>query len=587
MSIAIKRGFIADAIQDVAEELALNEDDAFMLWFYSVLFDVDVDEVPEDEIVDGPGERQIDIFRIEIDDSNQSVHIRLIQVKRTNGFKANIVSLIKAGVEFVFLTRKKVYETNKNAKLVEKIENVRDLIRQYGSNSISVSCYFVTLGDEGDISEEALTNKSNILREFSDGGVFASFDFHFVGVNELDRINNLRRNKGRKIDADIPIVYDANRPSIVEFDTGGVRSVLCTVKGSDLALIAQTDPRDAIFDANVRGNLGLGGQVNKSIYLTATDAEKSDSFWYMNNGITMVCDQLSMVRDPDAPCVRVKNVQIINGCQTTSSIRSAFEDGKLRDDVRVQVKIYESNNFEFVNNVVIATNNQNSIGSRDLHANDEIQQLIQRKIFEDFGLFYERKRGEAKSAGVRKSDVIGSEKAGQAYLAIFKNQPTVSRAQKYKVYSSDFYDDIFERAKPWQLAAAHELYRFAETRGRKAYRELEANDPSRNILNYGVFHICRICWWVLVNIYKVDPRDERKIMEIVRSEGDPLKAAYGCANDILLDVVKKNQISLINLNNYFKKAQSQQNINQYLQYQQFQKILIKHLKIYVMKLLDH
>jgi hypothetical protein len=422
----------------------------------------------------------------------------------------------------------------------------------------------VTLGDEADISEEALANKNNIMREFSDSGVFSAFDFHFVGVNELDRINNLRRNRARQIDADIPIVYDANRPSIVEFDTGGVKSVLCTVRGSDLAKLAQTEPRDAIFDANVRGNLGLGGQVNKSIYETAKSTENADRFWYMNNGVTMVCNRLTMVRDPDAPKVRVEKVQIINGCQTTSSLRSAFEDGKLQDNVKVQVKIYESDNFDFVNNVVIATNNQNSIGSRDLHANDEIQELIQRKIDEDFGLFYERKRGEAKSAGVPKSKVIGLEKAGQAYLAIFKNQPTVSRAQKYKVYSADFYNDIYGKAQPWQLAAAHEIYRFAETKGRRAYRELPHDDPSRNILNYGVFHICRVLWWVLVNEQGVNPKDEAQVMKIARDENGPLGTAYLRAQEILNEVVAQNNESLINLNNYFKKSQSQQNINQHL-----------------------
>lgn len=456
------------------------------------------------------------------------------------------------------------YILSKNIKLIEKIENTRQLIRQYGNNSVSVYCYFATLADESDISEEAQENRENILREFKHSKVFADFDFHFIGINEIDRIHNLRRNSARKIDASIPIIYDANRPSIVEFDTGGVRSVLCTTKGSELAKLAQVEPRDAIFDFNVRGNLGLGGQVNKSIYETATDREKCESFWFMNNGITMVCDSLSIVRDPDCPTVKVTNVQIINGCQTTSSIRSAYEDGKLEEKVKVQLKIFESKDPKFVDDVVIATNSQNSIGSRDLHANDEIQQLIQRKIKEDFDLFYERKRGEAKSARVNKSNVISLEKAGQAFLAVFRNQPTVSRAQKYKIYSQEFYDAVFGKAEPWQLAAAHELYRYAETRGRRAYRDLSETDPSRNILNYGVFHICRISWWVLINEMDVSPKDPAAVMKILRSEGGLLEKSYERANEILSEIVNENNETLVNLNNYFKKSQSQQNINQYL-----------------------
>lgn len=564
MSVRIKRGFISDAIAASSDELGIREDDAFMYWFYSILFDVELEDVPSDEVVDGAGERQIDMFRLEIDDSKQSVNIHLIQVKNTSGFSANTVSLIKAGLEFIFFSPRDTYRATPNEKLLEKIENARQAIRQYGNNSVNVNCYFVTLGDENDISTEALENRDSILREFRDSSIFGSFGFHFVGANEIDRINNLRRNKGREINATIPIVYDANRASIVEFETAGVRSVLCTVAGVDLAKLAQTEPRDAIFDTNVRGNLGLGGQVNKSIYTSATDGPTSEHFWFMNNGITMVCDRLSLVRDPDEPSVKVENVQIINGCQTTSSLRSAFEDGKLSEHVKVQVKLYESKDQQFVENVVIATNNQNSIGSRDLHANDEVQQLIQRKIEEEFGLFYERKRGEAKSASVTKSDVVNLEKAGQAYLAIFKNQPTVSRAQKYKIYSQDLYEEVFTKSQPWQLAVSHEIHRYAEYHGRKAYRELDASNPSRNILNYGVFHICRIAWWVLVNELGADSRDGKVLMNIARGDDGLLDTAYKRANEIMSEIVKENNESLVNLNNYFKKSQSQQNINQYL-----------------------
>ncbi|MBL3561104.1 AIPR family protein [Rhodovulum sulfidophilum] len=564
MSVQIKRGFISDAVAATSEELGIGEDDAFMYWFYSILFDVEVEDVPFDEIVDGAGERQIDMFRIDIDDSTQSVDIHLIQVKNTNGFSANTVSLMKAGIEFIFLSPRDVYRATPNTKLLEKVENARQAIRQYGNNSVRIQCYFVTLGDESDISTEAAENRDSILRVFRDSSVFGGFDFHFVGVNEIDRINNLRRNRGRKINANIPIIYDANRASIVEFDTAGVRSVLCTVTGAELAKLAQTEPRDAIFDANVRGNLGLGGQVNKSIYSSATDDSTAEHFWFMNNGITMVCDRLSVVRDPDEPSVKVENVQIINGCQTTSSLRSALEDGKLSNSVKVQLKLYESKDPIFIDNVVIATNNQNSIGSRDLHANDEVQQLIQRKIQEDFGLFYERKRGEAKSAGVPKSDVVSLEKAGQAYLAIFKSQPTVSRAQKYKIYSQELYEDVFSRSQPWQLAVAHEIYRYADYHGRKAYRELDVNDPTRNILNYGVFHICRIVWWVLVNEFCIGSRDSKNLMQIARDGGGLIDFAYGRAKDIMSEIVEENNESLVNLNNYFKKSQSQQNINQYL-----------------------
>jgi hypothetical protein len=65
----------------------------------------------------------------------------------------------------------------------------------------------------------------------------------------------------------------------------------------------------------------------------------------------------------------------------------------------------------------------------------------------------------------------------------------------------------------------------------------------------------------------MDAQDEAIAMAVAREENDLLETAYDRANEILSEVVNQNNESLINLNNYFKKAQSQQNINQHLQRQ--------------------
>ncbi|MEM5516046.1 AIPR family protein [Henriciella sp. AS95] len=565
MSLELKRSFLEDELDLFSEEADLTDDLAFMHWFYRRHFDLDdEDEIPPDEIVDGSGERQIDLFRIDIDDIEQRSHIWLIQTKTSKSFGANTVSLMKAGLDFIFKTKRKKVLELKNQKFVQKILEARDVIKQYGNTNISVSCLYVTLGDDQNLPEEALENASNIMDEYESGGVFGDFEFKFCGVHELDRILNIRRNRARKINFDLPIAYDANRPSIIEFESAGVGSLLCTVRGEDLAKLALVEPRDAVFDANVRGNLGLGGRVNKNIYASSIENEQAKYFWFMNNGITMVCDAFSIVRDPDSPMVKLTNLQIINGCQTTSSIRAAYEAGELSEDVKLQLKIYQSKDRSFVDNVVVATNNQNAIGTRDLHANDEIQLLIQRRIEEDYDLFYERKRGEAKSANVPKSKVINMEKAGQAYLAVFKRQPTISRAQKYKVYAPEYYSEIFEKGRPSQIAVSHELYKYSETLGRKAYRELEDDDPLRNILNYGVFHITRIMWWVLEKETDIDTADHASLITKIRSGTKRIEKVHERATDILFDIVDENNESFVNLNNYFKKTASQQDINKHL-----------------------
>jgi len=561
----LKRSFIQDEIEIYSEDHELNFDYGFMNWFYTQLFDLDEEElIPDDENTDGKGDKQIDFFRLDLDDTDKTATLTIAQVKNASGFSSNTVSLMKTGLDFIFKKNRSVVKNLDNKKLSQKILEARSVMREYGYGNVNVNCFLVTLADENDIGNEALEHQENILDEYSESKTFGSFTFMFVGVNELDRLINLKRSKRRVIDYELPIIYSKNRPSIIEFDSAGVKSLICTVSGIELAKLAQEEPRDAVFDANVRNSLGLGGRVNKSIYSSASNEEGAKRFWFMNNGITMVCDKFAVNHDPDDSSVSIENLQIINGCQTTATIRAAFEQDELNEKVLIQVKLYSSKDTNFVNNVVLATNNQNAIGTRDLYANDEIQKLIQRRISDDFDLFYERKRGEAKSEGVHRTKVIQMNKAGQAYRAIFKRQPSISRAQISKIFTPDVYPEIFEKSQPWQLVVSHEIHKYIRLCTLKKRKELTDENVEFRTLSYGPLHLSRISWWIIENdsnLAKLDPED---LVEKLRSADKDMKKVFDKALILMIKIINKNKISLEDLNNYLKKSTSDTDINKYL-----------------------
>jgi len=565
VSFSLKKALIVDELDIFSEETGLSEDDAFMHWFYNLLNDQSDDQrIPEDELVDGEQEKQVDIFSLNIDESPNEVMIDLIQVKNATGFSSNVVSLMQSGLQLIFKLPRRQVKQNGNKLLVQKILEARQAIRDYGPSSVSVRCLFVTKGDETDISDEAQNNRDAILHEFNNQ-TFNSFEFAFIGVQELHRLVDLFRSVGRKISYNLPISYDSNRSSIIEFSLGGVKSLLCTVSGVELAKMAQSEPRDAIFDKNVRKSLGFSGKVNKNIYNSAVDPELAQKFWFMNNGITVVCDSFDAVKDADEPLVKISNLQIINGCQTTSTIRRAFEDQLLDPSVLVQMKLYASKDESFVSKVVIATNNQNSIGSRDLCANDEIQGLIQQRIRDDFNLFYERKRGEAKSEGVVSSKVIYMDLAGQALLAIFKMQPSLSRAGKQKIFDPTLYNEIYNKFQPWHLAFAHEIHRFVKSQAYQEKKELEKYSVEWSVLSYGLFHLSRIIWWVLKDTPNLDLNNKQALLLRIRDKEDDLMSeAFSSANDHLIAVAKANISENDQINNYFKSSAANGDINKYL-----------------------
>jgi len=121
---------------------------------------------------------------------------------------------------------------------------------------------------------------------------------------------------------------------------------------------------DKLFRKNVRNFLGKS-ICNRGILMTL-DSDQNN-FWYYNNGITILADEASIVMEEDY--IRLKNPQIVNGCQTVRSVE--HYSGELTGNLLV--RIIESKDHDFINKLTLYQNTSNPVSSRDLKANDPIQ----------------------------------------------------------------------------------------------------------------------------------------------------------------------------------------------------------------------
>jgi len=156
-----------------------------------------------------------------------------------------------------------------------------------------------------------------------------------------------------------------------------------------------------LFDLNVRLQL-YRSQINKRIIASLKRSKSQKIFHHLNNGITITCKSYSF--DNANKQIRLVDPQIINGCQTVCAIRDAYEDmtpeeqETFEERTRIQVKVIQTTDPEFISQMVITTNDQNPMAPRNLKSNS----VEQKKIQTDFRLlaekwFYERKEGEWKS----------------------------------------------------------------------------------------------------------------------------------------------------------------------------------------------
>ena len=155
----------------------------------------------------------------------------------------------------------------------------------------------------------------------------------------------------------------------------------------------------------------MKGNVNKGIRDTLR--VEPDMFLAYNNGISVTAESVKIVRDENGkPSIKsIRDMQIVNGGQTTASIFNARNDRKNSIDlskVYVQMKLSVIQSAEMMDEIVprISTfaNTQNKVQIADFSANDPFHRRIEelsRTIWAPTqgGLkprnwFYERARGQ-------------------------------------------------------------------------------------------------------------------------------------------------------------------------------------------------
>ena len=120
-----------------------------------------------------------------------------------------------------------------NQLLKNRIEEIRQLRLDYGTTNLNIAVFHVTIGDKSNLADEYLQESKSLLEKYSSLG-FDEFTFDQLGAHEIIEIQNEAERTRKKINLEIPIVYDSNRPSIMEYTQGDTKSFVCTVTGDTI-----------------------------------------------------------------------------------------------------------------------------------------------------------------------------------------------------------------------------------------------------------------------------------------------------------------------------------------------------------------
>ena len=190
-------------------------------------------------------------------------------------------------------------------------------------------------------------------------------------VVDLDRIIEMSQSENEPICVDFKAMGLDIQTIKCENDNDTYTSYLAIIPGYVLADLYDKY-RVRLMENNVRQFLQFTGKVNKGIKDTIDN--HPEMFMAYNNGIAATATSIELDRT-GRYIIRINDLQIVNGGQTTASLFHARSDNNLKqfERIYVQMKISEikkSEHFtEIVSNIARYANNQNKVSEADLHAN--------------------------------------------------------------------------------------------------------------------------------------------------------------------------------------------------------------------------
>jgi hypothetical protein len=440
------------ALDDIGTRFStLSGDDRFVLWFFRA-YVTESEERAAEAVAGGSRDKGID--GLLIDDAARAVFIVQAKYRKKLGEKAE-----KRDDVICFASTAASLSNRDHAEFAQYVasmeqysaERFKEARKRVINHHYRVILYFVTLGTiSPSTRKDAETATSHAdcdgRIEFIDGRhAMLLFRDYLDGVAPPIPTLDLEMEKGPNVKVNgVAQRYD---------DLSKIESWVFSMRGDTIAAIYDfAGPR--IFARNIRGYLGTGIEVNRSMVATLRD--EPEKFFYYNNGITILCDEAEKKSRQGKDILQVNNPQIINGQQTTRTVAAHPAEAR---NASVLVKVIRvprnqdgnGNGFEkLVSRIVTGTNWQSTIIASDLISNDRTQIELERS-FRKLSYYYIRKRqskGEAKRFSPGKHYRLVTKGELAQAVAACELDPATVRQGTEELFEESLYPKVFPNTDP-------------------------------------------------------------------------------------------------------------------------------------------
>lgn len=367
--------------------------------------------------------------------SGALLEVWIITCKHHDTFKQAPLDNIAASLSELFDLSASVdsFQGDYSSDVIQLRENLKYAYRRLSPrlSDFSIHYAYASRGDINQIGDSIKSRSEQIVAQTRDSFGVCQVDFQFVGAPEL--VDLYRKTPNFSLELPYSQVLSS-----------GERYVLLANLSDYYDFISDNgELRRYLFDSNVRDFMGLN-RVNEDIKNTL-ESESSPDFWCLNNGVTILATSASVVGN----CIKLEDIQIVNGLQTTESIFRYFKGGGVDKNNRsILVKVIVSQDIDVRDSIIRATNNQTDVELASLHATDKIQRDIE-DIFERTDYFYERRKNYHSNLGSPSSRIVTPLYLASGYVNLVLKSPQKASTLKSRFMRSDeSYNQVFSDKVP-------------------------------------------------------------------------------------------------------------------------------------------
>lgn len=423
--------FIEGYLSKIASSFSITKNAAFEVFSIAAVLDRSFQDIYDDTIIRGDRDGGIDGVYFQEQGDYFIMHV--FQCKQSKSLKQNEIDKFRNDFKDIFIYGNQIGKPN-TGDLEPKINEYKHL--SSAGYIIEPRLYFLYNGENNNPNYSGNIQTYKAYHDVDQNFEIWDSNAIYSKISSLIKAQNRRSETRFVFNPENSNIALRDNQAIYSYSIQNVRATNFRIKAHQLCQLmdqelSNNSTYDFLFSENIRGYLGMRARANQKMFQTIDDPNDAIYFPFLNNGITIICEKLTLPNGPqnNKYVIPTINPVIVNGLQTTRVIYTKYkEDPRKVRDIFLNIRLYETDDPDLIDKITDATNTQTPINFRDKVSNKDFNSWT-KELFEINDIAYITKRGETFYNTLSKAgnESISSNTIIKYWYATFYEKPEIAK----------------------------------------------------------------------------------------------------------------------------------------------------------------